>query len=66
MTNLRLTKAMRNAIHHAWTDSEGNLRCDISVCGARTRKALERRGLVHEWSYALTSKGADLFAALSR
>jgi hypothetical protein len=60
-----LSRAQQMAIHHAWTDRDGSLRVDSSVCRINTRNALERLGIVQVGSYALTDLGRLLFAAQS-
>lgn len=60
----RLSRAQRRAIRYAWTDRDGTVRVDTTVCTPQTRKALERRGLVEEWSYALTELGKSVFEGM--
>jgi hypothetical protein len=63
-SSVRLSKAQRQAVRLAWTDTDGALRVDSTVCAPQTRKALERRGIVEEWSYVLTDLGRSLFEEL--
>jgi hypothetical protein len=61
----KLSDAQRRAIHHAWTDRDGCLRLESSVCRWQTRAALEKLGVVHTHSYRMTDFGRLLFAAQS-
>lgn len=57
----KLTRAQQQAIHHAWTDREDNLRLDPSVCRIPTKRALTRMGIVESDSWVLTPLGRDIF-----
>jgi hypothetical protein len=61
----KLTPAQRRAVHHAWTDRDGTLRLESSVCRWNTRAALETLGVVHPYSYRMTDFGRLLFTAQS-
>lgn len=58
-----LSVRMELAMESAWTDREGVMRVDHTCVRMRTLRALQRRGLVQDYSHVLTDAGRQWFTS---